>query len=267
MKDMKMQFGFKSVVAGQKSATINAEPRLVANSTQGKFSITAPVSKAMGIAVGENVMFLNNIAEVEAAVANPSNDLNEWATANGIDLTTLEGQNAAIAALTAWAIAKGVPMYSKGNPVMANERYSKEDKQKFIDDNADAILEANRAALIERNGGEDADDDTLKALITIDDVEVPQYHVATGSKTATTGTATGVGCPLNFTDTAIWNAIKKDIPADDRTGVNRVFEVLLDKGFKTIVEDGTPDGVEVMAYPINFLSDEEPMVRGNKEEE
>jgi hypothetical protein len=267
MKDMKMKFGFKSVVAGQKSATVNAEPRLIANSTTGKFSLTAPVTKLMGVAVGENIMFLNNIAEVEAAVANPSEDLNAWAADNGIDLTTIEGQNEAIKALTAWAIAKGVPMYdSKGNPVKARERYTKEDKQKYIDANADEILAANRAALIERNGGEDADDDTLKALISVDDIEAPEYHACTGSKTATTGAATGVGCQLNFTDTAIWNLMKKDIPADERTNVNRVFEVKLEEGFKTVVDNGTRDGIEVMAYPVEFLSDEEPMVRGKKEE-
>ena len=267
MKEMKMKFGFNSIQAGQKSATLNAEPRLIANSTAGKFSLTAPVTKIMGVAVGENVMFLNNIAEVEAAVANPDEDLTAWAAENGIDLTTVEGQNEAIKALTAWAIAKGVPMYdSKGNPVMARERYTKEDKQKYIDANADAILAANRAALIERNGGEDADDDTLKALISVEDIEAPEYHANTGSKTATTGNATGIGCQLNFTDTAIWNLMKKDIPADDRNSVNRVFEVKLEEGFKTVVDDGTRDGVEVMAYPVEFLSDEEPMVRGQKEE-
>lgn len=262
-----MKFGLKSVVAGQKSATVNAEPRLIANSTAGKFSITAPVSKALGIAVGENVMFFNNIADVEAELANPSKDTMDWAAENGVDLTTREGQDVFMKVATLWAIAKGVPMYdSKGNAVMARERYTKEDKQKYIDANADAILEANRAALIERNGGEDADDDTLKALITVEDIEAPEYHACTGSKTATTGTATGVGCQLNFTDTAIWNRIKHDIPADDRTGVNRVFKVDLDHPTEATADDGTRDGKAVMAYPIEFLNDEEPMVRGKKEE-
>lgn len=265
MKTMKMSFGFNSVQAGQKSATINAEPRLLANSTAGKFSLTAPVTKAMGIAVGENVMFLNNIADVEAAIANPTEDLVNWAAENGLDLTTKDGQDAAMRELTVWAIAKGVPMYdSKGNPVMAKERYTKEDKERFIEANADVILAENRQALIELNGGEDADDETLKALITVDNVAVPEYHASTGSKTATTGTATGIGCQLNFTDTAIWNAMKKDIPVEERTKKNRIFEVKLDEGFKTVVDDGTRDGVEVMAYPVEFLKDEEPIERGAK---
>ena len=57
----KMNFGFTAVQAGQKSSTVNAEPRLIANSTPGKFMITSPVSKALGVAVGENIQFLNNI--------------------------------------------------------------------------------------------------------------------------------------------------------------------------------------------------------------
>lgn len=266
MKTFGMKFGFNSVQAGQKSATINAEPRLIANSTTGKFSVTAPVSKAMGVAVGENIMFLNNIANLEAAIANGDEDIKAWADENGIDLTTREGQDAAMKAGTVWAIAKGVPMFdSKGNPVMARERYTKDDKQKYLDSNLDEFFAANRDALVELNGG-DADDDTLKALITVDMVEAPEYHASTGSKTATTGNATGIGCQLNFTDTAIWNSLKKDIPVDDRTGVNRVFDVKLDTPFKAIVDDGTRDGVEVNAYRIEFLSDEEPMVRGQKED-
>lgn len=266
MKTFGMKFGLNSVQAGQKSATINAEPRLIANSTSGKFSVTAPVSKALNVAVGENIMFLNNIAQLEAAIANMDKDIKAWADENGVDLTTREGQDAAMKAGTVWAIAKGVPMYdSKGNPVMAKERYTKEDKQKFIDANIDDVFASIREKLVERNGGE-ADDDTLKSLITVDDVDSPEYHASTGSKTATTGAATGVGCQLNFTDTAIWNNLKKDIPADDRTGVNRVFEVKLDEPLKTVVADGTRDGIEVTAYPINFLSDDEPMVRGQKED-
>ena len=267
MKTFGMKFGLKSVQAGQKSATINAEPRLIANSTTGKFSITAPVSKAMNIAVGENVMFFNNLAEVEAELANPSQDTLDWAAENNLDLNTREGQNAFMKAATVWAIAKGVPMYdSKGNAVMAKERYTKEDKQKYLDANIDEIFAANRDALVELNGG-DADDDTLKALITVDMVEVPEYHASTGSKTATTGAATGIGCQLNFTDTAIWNQMKKDIPADDRNGVNRVFKVDLDNPVEAIADDGTREGAKVMAYQVEFLSDEKPMVRGEKEEE
>jgi hypothetical protein len=256
----KVQFGFSAVQAGQKSATVNAEPRLLANSTPGKFVITSPVSKAMGLAVGENVMFLNNIANVEQAIAQRMEDIVTWADENGVDLETREGQDAALAAFTVWAIAKGVPQYkSNGEPIMAAERFTKEDKQKYIDANAAAIIAENREVLIERNGGEDADDETLKALISVDDIESPKYHSCTGSRTATTGSATGVGCQLNFTDTAIWTALKADL-GEDKTKKNRVFTVLLEDVFTTEVPNGK-ESVKVAAYPIEYASDEDPIVR------
>lgn len=256
----KMQFGFTAVQAGQKSATVNAEPRLIANSTQGKFLITAPVSKAMGIAVGENIMFLNNISEVENAINQRVDDLVAWAEANGLDLNTREGQDAALKEFTVWAIAKGVLKYdSKGNPVMASIRFTEEDKKKFIADHAAELVAENRDALIARNGGEDADDETLASLITIDDIESPKYHAATGSKTATTGSSTGVGCQLNFVDTAIWSALKADL-GDDKDKKNRVYAVVLEEAFTTQVPNGK-ENVEVTAYPIEFLADEDPIVR------
>lgn len=259
----KVQFGFNAIQAGQKSSTVNAEPRLIANSTSGKFVITAPVSKAMGVAVGENIMFLNNISNVEAAISQRVEDIVNWANENGIDLNTREGQDAALQAFTVWAIAKGVAQYdSKGNPVMASERYSKEDKQKYIDAHAAEILAENREVLIERNGGEDADDDTLIALISVDDIETPKYHSYTGSKTATTAAATGVGCQLNFTDTSIWNSMKSDL-GDAKEKKNRIYSVLLDEGFTTQVNNGK-ENVEITAYPLEFVADEDPIVREKK---
>lgn len=259
----KVQFGFSAVQSGQKSATVNAEPRLIANSTSGKFVITSPVSKAMNIAVGENIMFLNNITNVEQAIAQRVEDIVNWANENGVDLETREGQDAALQTFTVWAIAKGVLQYkSNGEPIMASERYTKEDKQKYIDAHADEILFENREVLVERNGGVDADDDTLKALISVDDIESPKYHAATGSKTATTGAATGVGCQLNFTDTAIWTALKADL-GDYKDKKNRVYSVLLDEVFTAEVSNGK-GVVSVPAYPLEFVTDEDPIVREKK---
>lgn len=256
----KVQFGFTAVQAGQKSSTVNAEPRLVVNSTMGKFSMTAPVSKAMNVAVGENIMFLNNIANVEAAIAQRVDDIVAWASEAGVDLETREGQDAALREFTVWAIAKGVAQYdSKGNPVMATERYTKEDKQKYIDAHAAEILEANRDLLVERNGGVDADDETLMGLISVDDIEAPKYHAYTGSKTATTASATGVGCNLNFTDTSIWNTLKADL-GDAKDKKNRVYSVLFDDAFTAQVNNGK-ENVEIIAYPIEFIGDEDPIVR------
>lgn len=258
-----LSFGLNAVQAGQKSNTVNAEPTITACSSQGKFTITSPVSKAMGVAVGENVFFLNNIRDVELAVSNRVEDIVKYAEEKGIDIDSREGQDQLVKDFSTWFIAKGIQQFnSKGEPLMASVRMTKEDKQAYIDKNSAQLVKDFRDILIERNGGEDADDETLAALITVDDIESPQIPSFTGSKTSTTGNATGVGCQLSFTDTSIWTSLKSDI--EDKTKVNRVFKVLLEEAVTTNVFDGQKE-VEVIAYPIEFSEDTTPIVREKKD--
>lgn len=266
----KLSFGFSAMQSGQKSATVNAEPRLIVSSTVGKFTVTSPVTKVLGVAPGENIMFLNNIGNIENAINERVEDLVAWADENGIDINTTEGRDAIIKEFTLWAIAKGVPMFDgKGNPVMASERYTKEDKQKYINENAAAILEANRDALVERVGNPDATDDELINAITVDDIESPKFHANTGSKTMTTSNATGVGCQLSFTDTNFWTALKADLK-DEKDKKNRVYGVVLKEDaelglapYSTEISNGK-DMVKIMAYPIYYIEDTDPITRGEK---
>jgi hypothetical protein len=260
----KLSFGVTAVQAGQKSSTVNAAPQLIANSTQGKFVVTSPVSKALNIAVGENIMFLNNIAGVEMAIQNRVADVVTYAEENGIDLTTREGEDAVLAALTQWFIAKGVPQYtSKGTPVYATERFTKEDKAKYLAEHAAEIVAANRDALVERFGS--LSDEELAAQLTIDMVESPKYHACSGSKTATTASATGVGCQLNFTDSAIWGALKADL-GEEATKKNRIFDVLLADAQEVEYNNGK-ENVTITILPIEFVKDEDPIIRGKKDAE
>ena len=187
----------------------------------------------------------------------------EFAKEKGLDLDTREGQEAVLAEFSEWYIAKGVPTYdSKGNPVLASQRFTEAEKKEFIANNAEAILEANRDALIERVGNPDATDEELIAAITVEDVESPKYHVYSGSKTSTTSKATGVGCQLGFTDTAIWKSLKADLGENDST-VNRVFSVDLD-GAQVIPYFNGQKNVDVTIYPITFVEDVAPIRRGEK---
>lgn len=258
-----LNFGFQTVQAGQKSSVLNAEPQLIANSTSGKFTITAPVSKALNIAVGENVSFANNISLVEAAIQGGAghDDIVAWANEQGVDLTTIEGQKAALDAFTVWFIAKGIAEYdSKGNPIMSSVRFTKEDKMAYIKEHADELLEANRDALIERLGNPDASDEELIASITPDDIESPKVPSFSGSKTSSTGSFTGVGCQLGFTDSAVWNALKASLDEETRAKKNRIFKVLLESPITSVVKNGYED-VQVTAYPIEYLSDEDVVAR------
>ncbi len=270
----KMNFGFTAVQAGQKSATINAEPRLIVNSTPGKFMVTSPVSKALNVAVGENIQFLNNISEVEAAINNRHEVIVAWANENGIDLDTREGQDAALEHFTMWAIAKGVLQYNaKGEPIEGNVRYTKEEKVEALmgNDEARASMgellnnpEFTAEELLDILKSDNTDDFTKEIKKAFDEcVQSPTYHMATGSKTATTGTATGVGCQLNFTDTAIWNKLKNDL-GEDKDKKNRNFKVCLEDSFETEVHDGQK-AVKIVAFPIEFIDDTDPIVRGEKQ--
>lgn len=258
MKLANVNFGISAVQAGQKTATVNAKPQITACSTSGKFVITSPVSKALNVPAGGNVMFLNNIAGVEAAVQQRIPEIVAYAEENGIDINTPKGEAELVKALTQWYIAKGVEMFdSKGNAVMVSDRYTKEDKQKYLDTNRMKIVAENREALVEQFG--EMSDDDLAERLTIDMVESPKHQLLSGSKTATTSNVTGIGCQLNFTDTVIWNTLKSDL--DDPTSKNRVYDVKLDEVEKHSFNNGYQN-VEILVYPFEFVEDAEPVVRG-----
>jgi len=255
----KVSFGFSAVVAGQKSAVVNAEPQLIANSTPGKFTVTAPVTKAIGIAVGDNIQFVHNIGEIEAAIVDGTEEIKAIAAELNVDLNTREGQLAVVDACTQWGIVKGQPMFDgKGNPILASARLNEAEKRAYITEHAAEILEANREALIERVGNPDATDEDLIAAVGLDEIEYPKVQAYTGSKTATTSNATGVGLQLGFTDSSVWKSLKKDL-GDDADKKNRIFKVLLDNAIKVPV-----DGKELIVYPIEFDKDVDPIVRGEK---
>lgn len=263
---IKFNVSINAVQAGQKSSTVNAEPRLIANSTPGKFQITSAVSRALGISVGENVEFFNNVSGLENLANNPNSDVLAFCEENGIDIATAEGKRAFVSLCTQWYIAKGHQEFSSnGNPIMTTIRCTKEDKMEAIRMNGAEMIqdEEFRAILIERVDDEDASDEDLIAAITPDDIESPKTESFTGSKTATTGTATGVGCPLNFTDTSIWNAMKYDL-GDNKDKKNRIFNVSLDKPEVVTVNNGF-ENVEVTAYPVEFVEDTDPIVRTKAE--
>ena len=254
----KVSFGFSAVVAGQKTSG-NNEPQLIANSTKGKFTVTSPVTRAMGVAVGEYIQFVNNIDQIERAIQEGNDDIKAIAEELGVDLTTREGQIAVVEACTQWAIVKGQAMLDKvGNPIMVSARLTEKDKRAYIAAHATEALAAMRDVLVERVGNPEASDEELLAAIELDEIEYPKVPGFTGSKTASTSNATGVGLQLGFTDSNVWGALKKDL-GDDATKKNRIYKVLLEDAVKTTV-----DGKELTIYPIEFEKDEDPIVRVNK---
>lgn len=274
----KIEFGFTAMQAGQKNTTVNAEPRLIVNSTTGKFSISAPVSKALNIAVGEHVQFLNNIPDIEAAIAERNPELVEWAKENNVDLDTREGKEITLKTFTTFCICKGVPQYNaKGEEIMASVRYTREEKLAAAIADIDGLLASEGAvealAQVMENDNftkeellevlstkEDNEFTTTVKDFVVSKIESPKYHSHTGSKTATTGNATGVGCQLNFSDTAIWNILKADL-GDAKETKNRVYRVNLEDAITNAYAHNGQQAVQVTAYRLEFLEDVDPIVR------
>jgi vacuolar-type H+-ATPase subunit H len=86
MKDFKkgLSFGMGIVNAGQRA--VSEEPELVVVSTPGSFRMTAQVSKALGIAHGEYVMFINNCANIDNAIINKVPEVVAFCEEQGLDI-------------------------------------------------------------------------------------------------------------------------------------------------------------------------------------
>ena len=128
-----------------------------------------------------------------------------------------------------------------------------------------AMSEEDKAAFAAAKGLEGADDEALAAALTPEDIPSPTCPAAAGSKTAATAQATGIGLQLNFTDTAIWDALKADL-GESKDKFNRVFDVKLDAPEEAEYNNGK-ENVTLTIYPLEFVEDKTPMVRGKKNEE
>lgn len=256
MKINGLSFGISAVASGVKSSVVNAEPQLIASANKGGFAITGSVSKALGLQSGDNLMFANNIADVEYIVmAKENEDVLNYAKENGFDLNTAEGVEACVKSLTVWYIAKGVPMFKKdGTEATVSVRLTKEEKKKLYDENIDSIIAANRAQLIAAyNLNENATDDEIKEHYTVDEMQNPQTQAFSGCKLAANGNAVGIGLRLNFSDTNNWEQLKADM--EDKTAFKRVFSVDIKAGETGKFNDGHKI-VDVIYYPLGEYTDE-----------
>ena len=102
----KMSFGFSVVNAGQRN--VSYEPELVAGANAGSFRITPPVSKALLLQHGDNIMFVTNADNIDAAIRDKAPEVVEFCTANGLDIDSMEAAIAIHKEFDMWGIAKGI---------------------------------------------------------------------------------------------------------------------------------------------------------------
>lgn len=253
-----MGFGFGVVNAGQRNVTV--EPQFIAVSTEGNFRITPPVSKVLGVGHGDYIMFLNNVDNIDAAIAAKADVIVEFCEANGLELGTPEAAIAIHKEFDMWAIAKGIIEYdTKGNVKTTTERLTKNDKVKYVSQHFEEMLTA---------AAEQADDETKEALsrdgITKEEQidiltafvvarELPKYK---GSKVANPAGLTGAGTSLTFTDSNVWKQLKADM-GDDAEKLNRVFDVDVENLQDVTLSDGYNE-VTVKAIVLGDSVDKEP---------
>lgn len=261
----KSAFGFSAVNAGQRNVSV--EPQLHALSTLGGFRLTAPVTRVLGIAPGDYVMFINNVAEIDAAIAQNAPEVVAFAEEQGLTLGTPELAIAMHKEFDMWAIAKGIALYkSNGVAITVKERLSAKDKETLVLANFDSTLESAMAsgndelvAELSREGI--TKEEQVKILASlIEGKEVQKYQ---GSKTATTSGCTGVGLPVNFTDSNVWNQLKVDMEEPEK--MNRIYSIDVED-VQTITLNNGYEDVNVPIVVLGEYTEKAPIVRGAKEE-
>lgn len=247
---MGLQFGMSAVQSGKRVMQTSNEPTLTANSTKAKFTLAAAVTRIMGLIPGDNVQFVSNIADIDAAIAERDADVMAWCEENNVEFGTEAARSALIQTFGKYGICKGVPLFEKNGEVkLAGVRMTAEQKAAAFELNKEKI-----AAELGKSVEE----------ITINDYN-PTTRAYSGARTSTSSNLNGLGLPLNFSDSAMWAELKENL-GDEAEKFNRIFEVNLNEPFIVAVETGKVIGdeketVEVNAYDISFKADEEPAVR------
>lgn len=262
----KTSFGFSAVNAGQRN--VSYDPELIAGSNPGSFRITPPVSKALFIEHGDNIMFVTNIDNINQAIQAKAPELIEFCAENGLDIDSPEAYIAIHKEFDVFGIAKGIQEFdAKGNPKLTRERMTKADKVKYVDANFETCLaEARKAAneeLVAALNREGATEEELKAILVeaIQGDEVAKYK---GSKCANPASTTGIGVSLTFTDSNVWNQLKQDL-GDDADKLNRVFDIDIDNLQDAEIDNGYKT-VPVRIALLGASKEEKPARVGSKKE-
>lgn len=259
----KLAFGFSAVNAGQRN--VSYEPELVAGANAGSFRITPPVSRALLLQHGDNIMFVTNADNIDVAIRDKAPEVVEFCTANGLDIDSMEAAIAIHKEFDMWGIAKSIQEFdSKGNPKTTRERMTKADKAKYVDNHFEECLESARASeneeLVAALNREGATEEELKAVLieAIQGDEVAKYK---GSKCASPASTTGTGVSLTFTDSNVWNQLKADM-GDTAEKLNRVFAI----DVENLVDAEIFNGYENVAVKVAVLgeSKEEKPIRVGK---
>lgn len=275
MKTLKSSFGFSAVNAGQRMSG-NVDPQLLAVSTNGGFRLTGAATRLLGIMPGDNVMFVNNLVEIDSAIADATHpmhaDLEAFCEERGLVLGEPEAAVAIHEEYDMWAVAKGIQEFdTKGNAKVAKERLSKKDKITYATQHFDEMYQT---VMDSEEEGADAvrDQLTREGVTREEQLEILAGLVSgkdvdsyTGSKCANPTGQSGTGLSVTFTDSNVWAQLKKDLSADEREKVNRVFDLAVDDITSIQISNGY-QVVDVKIIPLAGYTDKTPARAGKDAE-
>lgn len=256
-----MKFGFSAVNAGQRN--VSFEPQLIAVSTDGGFRITPPVSKALNLQHGENVMFVSNVDVLDVAIAQKDESLVAFCEEKSLELGTPEAAVEIHKEFDMWGIAKGiVERDAKGNERKTQMRLTKADRLRFVEQNYEEMLESAKnsgdEALVEAITREDVTEEEIKDILC-SVVVADEITKVKGSKLASTNGVTGIGVNLTFTDTNVWKQLKYDL-GEKADKLNRIYSINIEDMQDVDIFDGY-ETVSVKVLPLGEFVDKEPVVR------
>ena len=253
--------GLSFVNAGQRQ--VNDKAELVVNSTKGGFTLSGAATALLNVAHGDYIQFVSDWDERVRQIKTRGADYTAYCEEHNLAVGSNEATDAYMSE-SVFGIAKGIQMLDKvGNPVMANERLSAEDRLAYAKANLDEMLKAALASgneeLTTALTREDiTDEEKVEILAKFVNIETEKY---TGSNCASASKATGSGVPLKFSDGNVWSQIKRNIAEDKRTTVNRVMSLAVADAIVLKQFNGYTD-VDVTVYPLEFVEDATPMRRG-----
>lgn len=238
----KMSFGMGVVTLAKRG--VAAEPELILNGTVGNFRMTQPVTRALGIASGEYVMFISNTSSIDMAIAQKDEELVAWCEENGVDITSAEGIARIHSEFDQWGIAKGIQEFdAKGNPIKTTERWTKADKIEYVKGRFSELLEEAKASADEAFvAALTAEGMTEEAQIEMiaESLQPEEIDKFRGSKCANSSNLKGIGNILNFADASVWSALKSDMGATAKTH-NRIYNVDITELQDVVINDGYKD--------------------------
>jgi hypothetical protein len=277
------------LAAGVKTGAGISGVAIVFNSSVGKFTVSADLTKKLSVQNGDYLMFTTNEGPLNSLIQAKDEDYLAFAEEIGGDPDAAATRSAFVKANRIYFVAKGFAKYKdNGDPHMVNAAVTPADKKAYLEAHRDELFTKNEEAILteyraqaDAAGEElptlaDGSEDLVKikalakaalneSCVDVSEVETAKIQAYAGSKLATVGGSGGVGYQLNGSDKAIWTDIKSDVEPDangvydpmylDELGkvnpakFNRRFKVLEESAVLADVKNGNRTE-SVLWYPI-----------------